>query len=108
LLTSLKGKSGSKECIFLDGNKCSVYNVRPTQCRTYPFWPQYLLGKAEWRAESIQCEGISLSLLETKSYIKPVDILQNLIIHQVHAKGHLKHYLNLVLFRTANSDLKLL
>ncbi|MBR57998.1 MAG: zinc/iron-chelating domain-containing protein [Myxococcales bacterium] len=30
-------------CVFfdLDAQRCSVYPVRPNQCRTYPFWSQY-------------------------------------------------------------------
>lgn len=28
-------------CIFFDQN-CLIYPVRPVQCSTYPFWPQYL------------------------------------------------------------------
>ena len=28
------------DCVFLDGKtrKCTVYNARPRQCRTWPFW----------------------------------------------------------------------
>jgi len=28
-------------CLFFDKEKngCSIYDVRPEQCRTYPFWP---------------------------------------------------------------------
>ena len=25
-----------------DGYRCSIYNARPTQCRTYPFWPRFV------------------------------------------------------------------
>ena len=30
-------------CIFFDLTKkqCSIYEVRPTQCRTFPFWEYY-------------------------------------------------------------------
>jgi len=24
-------------CVFLDGNKCNIYNIRPKVCRDYPF-----------------------------------------------------------------------
>lgn len=31
--------AGSYECLFFDKSKgCGIYNVRPKQCRTYPFW----------------------------------------------------------------------
>lgn len=46
-------------CSFLDAEgRCSVYTVRPTQCRTYPFWPEILHSKAAWRAEAARCEGV--------------------------------------------------
>lgn len=46
-------------CSFLDRNgRCSVYEVRPMQCRTYPFWPEILRSKAAWRAEAARCEGV--------------------------------------------------
>ena len=30
------------QCIFLekDGRRCSIYDFRPQQCRTYPYWPR--------------------------------------------------------------------
>lgn len=30
-------------CVFfdLDKKQCSIYNVRPTQCRTFPFWDYF-------------------------------------------------------------------
>jgi hypothetical protein len=37
------------QCRFLSGNRCSVYESRPTQCRTWPFWPENMSAKA-WTA----------------------------------------------------------
>jgi Fe-S-cluster containining protein len=46
-------------CIFLDaGRRCRIYEVRPTQCRTYPFWPTLLTSERVWNAEARRCEGI--------------------------------------------------
>ncbi len=45
-------------CAFLDGNRCRIYSVRPTQCRTYPLWPALLSSDAAWKAEARRCEGI--------------------------------------------------
>src|SRR5688500_15615534 len=30
------------DCIFLQGKFCSIYAARPTQCQTFPFWPNHL------------------------------------------------------------------
>lgn len=46
-------------CGLLDPRgRCGVYGQRPTQCRTYPFWPEVLRNRASWRAEAVRCEGI--------------------------------------------------
>ena len=43
---SIKERQISKDsyaCVFFDLNKkqCSIYDVRPTQCRTFPFWEYF-------------------------------------------------------------------
>lgn len=46
-------------CVFLDKQgRCSIYAVRPMQCRTYPFWPEVVGSRASWRAAAADCEGI--------------------------------------------------
>ncbi len=46
-------------CSLLDGERrCSVYQVRPLQCRSYPFWQEVAGSDAAWEAEAAQCEGI--------------------------------------------------
>ena len=56
-LTVQLGATG--RCSFLDAQgRCRVYAARPTQCRTYPFWPEVLRSQATWRAEAARCEGI--------------------------------------------------
>lgn len=46
-------------CTFLSAEgRCRVYAARPTQCRTYPFWPELLRSKTAWQAEAARCEGI--------------------------------------------------
>lgn len=44
-------KNTDESCVFLDGKGCSVYSVRPQQCRDFP-----LLWRTE-RSESY-CEGL--------------------------------------------------
>jgi Fe-S-cluster containining protein len=48
----------NKDCAFLQGGKCSIYPVRPTQCRTYPFWPSIIRAPQTWAKEAEQCPGI--------------------------------------------------
>ena len=36
-------------CVFLTpDNQCQIYNARPTQCSTYPFWTDILASKSTW------------------------------------------------------------
>jgi Fe-S-cluster containining protein len=36
---------------------CTVYEARPTQCRTYPFWPHLLESEGTWASVKADCEG---------------------------------------------------
>ena len=42
-------------CIFLgeDGKACSIYEARPIQCRTYPFWPKLIMTPEGWDKEGV-------------------------------------------------------
>lgn len=56
---SLKEKvvNGSHDCVFFDrkANGCSIYQARPLQCRTFPFWDYFRHRADELKAE---CPGI--------------------------------------------------
>lgn len=47
------------DCEFFDREKrgCRVYDGRPTQCRTYPFWPHLVASPDAWRGVCEECEG---------------------------------------------------
>lgn len=51
-------KHANYRCIFLKDSKCQIYPVRPTQCKTYPFWPNILENEGAWKREANACEGI--------------------------------------------------
>jgi len=46
------------DCIFLKDGKCTVYPVRPNQCKTYPWWPDIVATPESWEREAVECEGI--------------------------------------------------
>jgi len=50
------------DCIFLEDGNCSIYPVRPTQCRTYPFWPENTESERQWLKEGRDCPGINADL----------------------------------------------
>ena len=49
----------SGECVFLDPKTrgCTVYEVRPVQCRTWPFWSSNLQSETSWQETCRECPG---------------------------------------------------
>jgi uncharacterized protein len=58
-----------KDCSFLRGKRCSVYEARPSQCRTWPFWPENLNAKAWNREVKTFCPGVGKGKVWTKEEI---------------------------------------
>jgi uncharacterized protein len=65
---------GQHDCVFLrdepaesNGGQavvharrlCSIYPVRPLQCRTWPFWPGNLKSRRAWSAAAVRCHGMN-------------------------------------------------
>jgi uncharacterized protein len=51
-------KPRDKQCPFLEEHGCSIHPAKPTQCRTFPFWPETLERKAAWNRTAGYCPGI--------------------------------------------------
>jgi hypothetical protein len=48
----------SGDCVFYDRHKgCTVYPVRPPQCRTWPFWESNLTSPEQWERTQEACPG---------------------------------------------------
>jgi uncharacterized protein len=47
------------DCVFLDGQarKCTVYQHRPRQCRTWPFWDSNVRTQKAWAETCEVCPG---------------------------------------------------
>jgi len=63
------------DCVLLDEKGCSVYAVRPKQCRDYPFWPEVLETPFSWIAEMSRCPGVGAGELWKAPQI--VDLLKS-------------------------------
>lgn len=63
------------DCRFLVDRRCSVYEARPTQCRTWPFWPENMSAKA-WTAIAAECPGVG------KGRVVPVEEIRRLLREQ--------------------------
>ena len=65
---SLREKS-NYDCIFWkDG--CAVYDARPLQCRSYPFWRSVLTSADEWQRNAGECPGAGNGVLHSYQSIE--------------------------------------
>ena len=76
-LQEIRTGRGEYDCVFLRRDEqgkalCSIYAVRPTQCRTWPFWSENLRSQRAWRAAAKTCPGIERGLSGTGKFY-PVD-----------------------------------
>lgn len=55
----IEKRNSNYDCIFLEGKRCTIYPVRPTQCRTFPWWPGNLESPESWKHAATYCEGIN-------------------------------------------------
>lgn len=58
------------DCVFLKDRKCTVYNARPRQCRTWPFWDSNVRTPETWAQTCEACPGAG------KGKIVPLEQIQ--------------------------------
>ena len=51
-------KMDGPACPFLEGARCTVYEARPGQCGTFPFWPENLRSREGWEELGTFCPGV--------------------------------------------------
>lgn len=46
------------DCVYFDRQAgCTIYSVRPAQCRTWPFWESNVVTPEEWKRTCEICPG---------------------------------------------------
>jgi uncharacterized protein len=64
LLERVEGRWAMREdpnngdCALLKEHRCTAYEGRPRQCRTFPWWPSTLTSIAQWEEVRRVCEGV--------------------------------------------------
>ena len=54
---SLREKANN-DCVFYDRREgCTIYAVRPRQCRSWPFWQRNVDSPEAWRQTCRECPG---------------------------------------------------
>ena len=78
----LKEDKKNPDCMFLKNKRCTAYEGRPEQCRTWPFWPEVMSAKAWSQDVASFCPGVG------KGAIHPGKIIEKSLRRQVKsAKG---------------------
>jgi len=55
----LKSRDDDGICIHLNKDQqCSIYNVRPQQCKAFPWWGENLVSDRAWNQVKELCPGI--------------------------------------------------
>ncbi len=75
-------KETGPDCRFLRNHRCSVYEARPTQCRTWPFWPENMPARA-WTAIASFCPGVG------KGSTVPQEKVEAILAEQRHSTERL-------------------
>jgi Fe-S-cluster containining protein len=64
---SLREKS-NKDCILWD-SECTVYNTRPLQCRSFPFWKSIVSSAGAWAVAASGCPGMNYGKMHSQKEI---------------------------------------
>jgi uncharacterized protein len=68
------------DCIFFDNDRrcCQIYEARPRQCRTWPFWSSNMSSPRSWQEIADRCPGCNLGPIipfpEIKSRIQETKV----------------------------------
>ena len=65
-------KYDGKDCAFLNENRCNIYQARPWQCRTWPFWPENMSNQVWEREVACYCRGVGKGRLYLAEEIKAI------------------------------------
>jgi len=54
-----------RTCHFLVAGGCRIHEVKPMQCRVFPFWPENIETRAGWSSLRRYCPGVGTGPLVT-------------------------------------------
>lgn len=66
---SLKEKP-NVDCILWENGGCSVYEARPVQCRSFPFWSACVASEEAWRLQAKGCPGMGKGAVHSRQEIE--------------------------------------
>ncbi len=67
------GENSRGHCVMLgEDNRCSVYDIRPRQCRSFPFWRRNVKTRENWEELTDLSPGINKGRLYTTAEIQKI------------------------------------
>jgi Fe-S-cluster containining protein len=71
-------ESAGGDCVFYDREQgCTVYPVRPRQCRTWPFWHSNVVSEEAWQQTCKVCPGSGKGdLISVEEILERVKVIQ--------------------------------
>ena len=71
------------DCVYFDpqGRGCTIYPVRPAQCRTWPFWPGNVETEQAWQETQRSCPGAG------QGDFIPLDEIERRVNETRHSRG---------------------
>ena len=58
-LIEIRSNNNNYDCVFLKDKKCLIYDARPLQCRTFPWWKTNLRSEESWECATQECDVIN-------------------------------------------------
>jgi hypothetical protein len=58
------------DCVFWKDGGCQVYEHRPVQCRTFPFWSSHLDTRDDWDMLAAHCPGVNIGEVHSAEEIE--------------------------------------
>jgi len=66
------------QCHFLHDGGCSIHPVKPVQCRIFPFWPELVESRREWKKTARYCPGMGKGpLIQIEAARQQADEMRN-------------------------------
>jgi len=47
-----------RTCHFLRDGGCAIHEVKPLQCRVFPYWPENVANRSSWKGLRRYCPGV--------------------------------------------------
>ncbi|GDY13833.1 hypothetical protein LBMAG53_27110 [Planctomycetota bacterium] len=64
---------GNGDCVFFRaGTGCTVYDQRPRQCRTWPFWKRVVATSDSWSQSAAGCPGMNQGRLVAADEVRGI------------------------------------